>query len=77
MIYQFCKRGGEWFELTFSDRFEVTHYVEEHKTELQTFAVHESGSIYGYAVELSARSKPTAILYPHKVAQLIWIDMLS
>jgi len=32
-------------------------------------------NIYGYAVELSDKGKPIAILYPHKVAQLIWIDM--
>lgn len=76
MLYQFCKKGyGDYLELAFDDRHEVAHWVENHKDELQTFAVHESGSIYGYAVELSDKGKPIAILYPHKVAQLIWIDM--
>lgn len=78
MQYQFCKQNcgwGEWIELEFSDRYDVTHWVENHIDELQPFAVYESGNIFGYAVELSEKNKPTAILYPHKIAQLIWIDM--
>lgn len=77
MLYQFCKKGyGEYLELDFDDRHEVTHWVENHMDEVQKFSVYESGHIFGYAVELSDKTeKPIAILYPHKVAQLIWIDM--
>ncbi len=77
MLYQFCKKNScDYLELDFDDRHEVTHWVENHMDEIQKFSVYESGHIFGYAVELSDKNeKPIAILYPHKVAQLIWIDM--
>ncbi len=72
-----CKENGSWeyTVIEFADRFEANRWVYYHKEELQTFAVHESGNIFGYAVELSEQDKPVAILYPHKFADLIWIDM--
>lgn len=80
MLYRFCKNGlndkwGEWVELDFPNRSDVTHWVYDHMDELQTFSVYESGNICGYAVELSEKSKPIAILYSHKISELIWIDM--
>lgn len=76
MIYMFWQKGGHPMEIEFSERYEVTRWVENHIDEIQTFSVYESGNIFGYAVELSDENrKPMAILYPHKVAQLIWIDM--
>lgn len=75
-MYKFCKRNCEYLELDFANRYEVTHWVESHMDEIQKFAVYESGHIFGYAVELSDKNeKPAAILYHHKTAQFIWIDM--
>lgn len=75
MLYRFYKNNVRWLEVNFSDRYEVTRWVEKHIDELQEFSVYESGHIYGYAVELSEKNKPMSILYSHKIAQLIWIDM--
>lgn len=77
MLYQFCKKNScEYLELDFDNRYDVIHWVENHADDIQRFCIYESGHIFGYAVELSNETeKPIAILYPHKVAQLIWIDI--
>lgn len=61
--------------MEFKDRYEVSHWIHDNLEELQKFAVPESGNIFGYAVELNEKEKPIALLYFHKVAQFIWIDM--
>ena len=61
------------------DRHEMRHYIEDNIDKFQRFAPHETGLIYGWAVELGSdrwgRPKPTAILIRHKVADWIWIDI--
>lgn len=77
MTYLFCKcksSDNKWLELDFSNRSDVIRWLESKIVDFQTFAVSESGNIFGYAVELSYENKPTAILYPYS-SQLIWIDM--
>lgn len=79
MRYKFLVKNnsyGEWVERDFSDRFEVTHWVYDNITSLSSFAVPESGNIFGYAVELSEKDKPQAILHFHEIAQMIWIDLV-
>ena len=47
MLYQFCKKGyGDYLELDFDDRHEVTHWVENHMDEIQKFSVYERGHIF-------------------------------
>ena len=60
-------------EIELADRFECARFVDRHFSQLQRFS-DGSGNVFGYAVQLNDRGKPTALLYAHKVAQLIWID---
>lgn len=84
MTYQFCysesartarQLSSSFDEREFEDRHAARHFVIDNLDELQRFAIAETGRVYGYAVELDERDKPTAILHRHKIADWIWIDL--
>lgn len=57
----------------FTDRLAALHYVWDNMADLERFS-DNSGSIFGYMVQLDEAGKPTAILYNHRIDGLIWID---
>lgn len=80
MKYKVCyneksKHESRYAVFEFNDRHEVSHWVYDNIGDLQKFAVPETGNIFGYAVELNEKEKPIALLYFHKVNQLVWIEM--
>lgn len=81
MIYKICysqnyKPAPEhWDEIELEDRFDAKRYVEDNLSILQRFSVADATRVMCYAVEIGENGKPAAILYHHKVAQMIWIDL--
>jgi hypothetical protein len=67
--------NAECGEFPPENRKEAFDFVMDHLDDLQMFAPHETGSIYGYCVETSDGRKPTAILIKHSSAGWIWIEI--
>lgn len=67
--------ASAFIEKSFTDRDEVKRYVRAHENELQSFAVAETGNIFGYAVEKDQNDKAKSLLIKHDVAQWLWVNI--
>ncbi len=79
MTYMLWKKGEVTPEYAiFADRFAAEKYIYKHRDHYQRFSTKETGNISGYAAEITeerGQDKVVALLYPHKIAQDIWIDI--
>ena len=78
MTYMLWKKGEVIPEYTiFADRFSAEKHISKYRDHYQRFSTKETGNISGYAAEIDEREqdKVVALLYPHKIAQDIWIEI--
>lgn len=80
MTYMLWKKGEVTPEYTiFADRFSAEKHISKYRDHYQRFSTKETGNISGYAAEINederGREKVVALLYPHKIAQDIWIEI--
>ena len=79
MTYMLWKKEGTIPEYAiFADRFAAANYISKHRDCYQRFSTKETGNISGYVAEITeerGQDKVVALLYPHKIAQDIWIEI--
>lgn len=84
MTYQICYTSAYmaennltsyYDEIELEDRFDAKRYVEDNLSILQRFSVADATRVMCYIAEIGENGKPAAILYHHKVAQMIWIEL--